>query len=120
MRGIVVALMFLVMVSSVSAILVEHWGIYEDDLYSEFVTNDVNLDIRDLPSRDKIKVVFTIPELDVRESKGPYDPEDLQHTQFTRTLWLPSDADYGEYVLRMTITDSEGNKHIKHRFIEID
>ncbi len=120
MRGIAIIAMFLVLASSASAVLIDHWGIYDDDLYSEFVTNDVYLNVRDLPSKDEIKVVFTIPELGIRESRGPYDPEELQHTYLTRTLWLPLDADYGEYVLRMTVTDSEGNKHIKHRFIDIE
>ena len=120
MRGIAIIAMFLVLASSASAILIEHWGIYEDELYSEFITNDIDLDIRGLEHDSNIKVVFTIPELGVRESKGPYDPDELSRTNVHKTIWLPLDADYGEYVLRMTVTDEEGNKHVKHRFIDIE
>jgi hypothetical protein len=121
MRGIVAVLMFVLLAAGVSAfVTVDHWGVYEDEPFYEFVENDVSLNVRDLPSNEDIKVVFTIPELDVRSSKGPYDPEELRHTSIRRSILLPWDADYGEYVIRMTVTDSEGNKHIRHRFIEID
>jgi len=121
MRGIVAVLMFFLLAASVSAfVVVDHWGVYDDEPFYEFVENDVSLNVRDLPSNEDIKVVFTIPELGIRESKGPYDPEELQYTTVHKMLELPWDADYGEYVIRMTVTDSEGNKHIKHRFIEID
>lgn len=121
MRGIVAITIFLLMAVSVSAnIAIEHWTIEEDSLYDEFASNNVGLEITDVPSDYDIKVVFTIPELGVRESRGPYYPDELRHTSLQNTLWLPLDADYGEYVVRMTITDSEGNKRIKHRFLDID
>jgi hypothetical protein len=121
MRGIVAVLILVILSASASAfVAVDHWGVYEDEPFYEFVENDVSLNVRDLQSNNDIKVVFTIPELGIRESKGPYDPEELQYTTVHKTLELPWDADYGEYVIRMTVTDSEGNKHIKHRFIEID
>ncbi len=116
MRGIVALLMFILLASSVSAVVINHWGIYDDKPYYEYVDNVVYLDVSD--AKDNIKVVFTIPELGVRSVKGPYDAG-IHDADIYSTLLLPYDADYGEYVIRMTITDSEGNKRIKHRFIEI-
>jgi hypothetical protein len=119
MRGIAVIAMFLVLASSASAILIEHWGVYEDELYNEFVSNSVNIDTEEMQNDDNIKVVFSVPELGIRESGGYYSGE-IRHASIQNTIWLPYDAESGEYVLRMTVTDSEGNKHVKHRFIEIE
>ncbi len=118
MRGIVVIAMLLVLASSVSAfVVIDHWGVYEDEQFYEFVDNDVYLDVSG--SEGNIKAVFTIPELGVRAVKGPYDPE-MHNAKIHSTILLPYDADYGEYAIRMTITDDEGNKRIKHRIIEIE
>lgn len=121
MRGIVAVLMFFLLAGSVSAyITIEHWGVAEDDLYDEFVSTDLGIDVKGMSHDNEVKVVFTVPELGVRESSGFYSTDELRHAYIQDTVWLPLDAEYGEYVVRMTITDSDGNKRIKHRFLEID
>jgi hypothetical protein len=120
MRGIAIIVMFLVLASSVSAfVVVKHWDVAEDDLYYEFVDNTLYLDISEMEN-DDIKVVFTVPELGARASKGYYAPDSVREDKIQRAVLLPYDADYGEYVVRMTITDKEGNKRIRHRIIEIE
>lgn len=120
MRGIVALIALLLAAASASAfVVVEHWQPAEDDLYGEFVENTVTLDTDDLDPDTRIKTVFTIPELGVRASKGPYDAE-TRHSRVQRTLWLPEGTEPGEYVIRMTVTDNHGNKRIRHRFVEIE
>ena len=111
---------FLLAAASASAfVVVERWQPSEDALFSEFVDNTVTLDTDDLGPDDRLKVVFMIPELGVRASRGPYDPRG-SHDTVQRTLWLPDGTEPGEYVVRMTVTDNHGNKRIRHRFVEIE
>ncbi|MEM4240279.1 MAG: hypothetical protein QXM31_03515 [Candidatus Woesearchaeota archaeon] len=119
MKGLVVLIVALLAVASAGAfVVVEHWGVYDDAPFYEIVENNVDLDVSELHG-DEIKVVFAIPELAVRESKGPYAkaPRD---ERVSRAILLPWDAEAGEYAIRMTITDSEGNKRVRHRIIEIE
>ena len=99
---------------------VDSWYTPRDAFADSFVETDVNLDIEDLESDDERKVVFTIPELDVRASAGYFDPVSLRHASVRRTLWLPDDAEPGEYVIRMTVYDEDGRRHVRHRFVEIE
>ncbi len=119
MKGLVVLVVALLSVSCASAfVLVKHWNVYYDEPFYELVENKVDLDVSEAQA-DEIKAVFTIPELAVRESKGPYQKA-LRKEHIDRTLILPWNAEPGEYTIRMTITDSEGNKRIRHRIIEIE
>lgn len=99
-------------------VMIDNW--FVSDLSEGSVDTSLNLDIEDLPSDEDIKVIWTIPELDIRVSKGPYDPIDLRHARIARSFEIPWDAEPGEYVVRLTITDSEGNKRIRHRFVEVE
>ncbi len=119
MKGAAVLIIALLAVSCASAfVLVEHWGVYDDAPFYELVENNVDLDVSGAQG-DEIKVVFSIPELGVRESKGPY-AQSPRNEHVSRAILLPWDAEAGEYAIRMTITDSEGNKRIRHRIIEIE
>ncbi|MEM2916714.1 MAG: hypothetical protein QXT19_05165 [Candidatus Woesearchaeota archaeon] len=119
MRGVVLVIAAVVLASTASAFVsVEHWSVHDDAPFYEFVENNVDLDVLGMKA-DEIKVVFAIPELAVRESKGPY-AWTQRNERISRSIILPDDAEPGEYVIRMTITDSKGNKRIRHRIIEIE
>ncbi|MEM4247404.1 MAG: hypothetical protein QXR48_03720 [Candidatus Woesearchaeota archaeon] len=118
MKWVVILLMLSALATGVSAVLLKHWSVYDDAPFYELVENNVDLDVSKMRA-DEIKVVFAIPELGVRESRGPYDPHEFRHASIHKTLLLPWNADYGEYAIRMTISDSKGNKKVRHRIIEI-
>lgn len=122
MRGVVItAIALLLAVTSASAfVIVDHWYASPQAFSGGFVSNSVTLDIKDLDPDPNLKVSFVILELGVRSVKGPYNPSGLLHTTVHRSLEIPYDAEPGEYVVRMYITDKHGNKRIKHRFIEIE
>ncbi len=119
MKRLAVLIIALLAVSCASAfVIVEHWNVYDDEPFYELVENNVDLDVSEVQSGE-IKVVFTIPELAVRESKGPYS-QALRNEHIDRAILLPWNTEAGEYAIRMTITDSEGNKRIRHRIIQIE
>ena len=122
MRGIVVtAIALLLAVTSASAfVMIDHWYASPQAFTGGFVSNSVTLDIKEVDPNPNLKVAFTIPELGVRSVRGPYNPSGLLYTTVHRSLEIPYDAEPGEYVVRIYITDKHGNKRIKHRFIEIE
>jgi hypothetical protein len=121
MRGVIAAILFLATLSGVSAfVMIDGFYSSEYAFPDSFVEASASIDLEDHGIDDNLKVVFTIPELGVRASKGPFDPEDLRDVYVYRSLDIPWDAEPGEYVVRMTVTDDDGNKRIKHRFIEIE
>ena len=114
-------MLMIILAGSASAfMLVENWQTPEIAFIDDSVETWVTFDLEDLDADDDIKVVFIIPELAVRASRGPYDPAEFSHTQVRRDLFIPDDAEPGEYVIRMTVTDEDGNKRIRHRFVEIE
>jgi hypothetical protein len=120
MRGVLVLLLLVLLAGSVSAfVTVDGWVFTETTFPGDIVDNSISLGIEDLPSDEDIRVVFSIPELGVYSSRGPFDPSGLQHSNVRRVLILPDDVEPGEYVVRLYVRDDEGNKRIRHRFIEI-
>ena len=122
MRGIMLGLAFLLLAATAASasVLVNHWFVPNDAYADSAVDTLAQFDIKDLPDENDIKVVFTIPELDVRASRGPYRPEEQRNHAIDRQFWIPDDAESGEYVVRMTIRDDDGNTRIVHRFIDIE
>lgn len=121
MKGFIAAILFLLAATSASAfITIDSWWTPEEAFADSFVETAINLDIDDLGSDEDIKVTFSIPELGIRASRGPYDPASTRIANVHRTLWIPDDAESGEYVIRMVVSDKHGNKHVRHRFVEID
>ena len=120
MKGIIAVLLFVLMATSASAFVVlEGWHFDQVGFTDYPLENQVSLDIEDLGTDDDIKVVFTIPELDVRVSRGPFNPAG-RSARVVRELWIPEDAEAGEYVVRMTVTDDHGNRRVRHRFVQIE
>lgn len=120
MKGIIAVLLFVLMATSASAFVVlEGWSFDEVTFTDYPLENRVSLDTDDLGTDDDIRVVFTIPELDIRASRGPFNPRG-RSARVMRELWIPEDAEAGEYVVRMTVTDSSGNRRVRHRFVQIE
>ena len=118
MKAIMVLLMAVLLTASVSAFaIVNNWNNHAEN---NFVSTHLSLDISDLQSDAGLKVAFTIPELGIRATKGPFTPSNSLHTNIYRSLVIPLDTEPGEYVIRMYITDKEGNKRIRHRFVVIE
>lgn len=116
----IVVLMALAAASTSAFVVIDHWFTPDRAFADGFVDTAVTLDIDDVPSNEDIKVVFLIPELGVRSSKGFFDPSGLRHSTVHRVFDIPEDAEPGEYVIRMTVVDKQGNKRVRHRFIEIE
>lgn len=120
MRGIVAILMLLVFTTSVSAFVqIDRWHT-PDVVDADYLDTALTLDRENLPQDARLKVAFTIPELDIRTTYGPSSRKLSRYSTIQRTLDVPWQVQPGEYALRMTITDNKGNKRIKHRIIEIE
>lgn len=121
MRGIVGIIVFLLAVGSASAfVTVDHWWVPSQAFADGFVDTFVELDLEELPSDTEIKTTFVIPALGSYASKGFYDPVELRSTSIQRTLLVPGDADAGQYVIRMITIDEDGNRHVRHRFFDVE
>jgi hypothetical protein len=121
MKGFIAAILFVLAATSASAfVTIESWWTPEETFADSFVETAISLDIDELGSDEDIKVTFSIPELGIRASRGPYDPVSTRTANVHRALWIPDDAEPGEYVIRMYASDKHGNKHVRHRFVEID
>lgn len=114
-------MLFILAATSASAfVLVDNWWQTETALPGDFVESNVNLDIEDVDDEADLKVVFVIPELGLRASKGPYELPSSRYSRVMRGFEIPWDTETGDYVIRMTVTDDFGHKRIKHRFVEIE
>jgi hypothetical protein len=121
MKGIITVFLFVLAATSAGAfVLVDSWYHPDIGLPGDFVQSDVTLDIGDVDPDADLKVVFTIPELGLRVSKGPYELPGSRYASVRRGFEIPYDAEPGEYVIRMYVTDDFGNKKIRHRFVEIE
>lgn len=122
MRGLVFACAFLLLTATAASafVMIDHWFVPDNAFADSQMDTLAQFDLEELPDENDIKVTFVIPELDVRASKGPYRPEELRYHSVARSFWLPEDAEAGEYVVRMTIRDDDGNARVVHRFVEIE
>lgn len=68
---------------------------------------------------NNMRVTVMIPELDARRSLGPFDVKKTGTQTKSLALMVPDDAPKGEYLARITITDKNGHKRVKHRWIEL-
>jgi hypothetical protein len=121
MRGVVAIVLFVLAIASASAfVTVDHWWLPDIAFANGFIDTAVDLDLEELPSNHDIKVVFSIPELNLRAGRGFYDPLTLRSENIQRTLLIPEDAEAGQYTIRMTVIDEDGNRHVRHRFVKVE
>jgi len=122
MKGILIALTFLLLSASAASafVMVNHFWVPEQTALESQTDALAQFDFEDNAKDQDVKVVFTIPELGVRASQGPYSPESRRFDTVFRTLDIPADAPSGQYVVRMTVRDDEGNTRVVHRFIDVE
>jgi hypothetical protein len=122
MKGILIALTFLLLSASAASafVMVNHFWVPEHTYVESQTDALAQFDFEDNAKDSDVKVVFTIPELGVRASQGPYSPAARRFDTVFRTLDIPADAEPGQYVVRMTVRDDEGNTRVIHRFIDVE
>ena len=98
--------------------MIDRWSTPDYGYTNDEIYTSADFDFNDFTSDSRLKVVFTIPELGIRTSRGPYAVSG-GGTRIHRSLEIPYYAEPGEYVIRMTVYEN-GKKRVKHRFITID
>ena len=61
-------------------------------------------------------ITMYIPELSVRRKMGRFTLDDGDEVTRSIMVVLPADTPKGEYAVRLTISDTYGNRRVIHRF----
>lgn len=118
-------LLFTLAVSSVSAltskdIYVGNINIQDDESYlGDYLPFSTSFKIKTKEDMDNTRVTVIIPELDIRRSLGPFDIDKAGIQTKSLGVFIDEETPMGEYLARITISDKNGNRRVKHRWISL-